>query len=240
MDILFFIVAFLAEVVGTLAGFGSSMILLPVSLLFFDFNTALVLVAFMHLFGNLGRITFFVKRLAGRVLIYFGIIGVIGTLVGALLVTQVDQAMLKIGLGIFLVSYGLFALLKPTFRMKQTKASMLVGGATSGFLAGLIGTGGALRSAFLTAYDLPKVQYIGTAAALALAVDGMRIPLYLKDGLLPSSFYWMLPVLLVLAIAGSYVGKKLVKRIPQHTFAKVVLVCLIVAGGVFIANYFVR
>jgi uncharacterized protein len=238
MDILFFIAAFLAEVIGTIAGFGSSMILLPVALFFFDFNTALVLVAFMHLFGNLGRITFFLKGLAWRVLIYFGIIGLAGTLLGAMLVTHIDQSVLKVGLGGFLVAYGVFSLLKPTFKMKPTKASMLTGGAASGFLAGLIGTGGALRSAFLTAYNLPKTQYIGTAAALAIAVDGTRIPLYLKNGLLLGSHYWMLPVLFVLAIAGSYAGKRLVKKIPQRAFAKMVLVCLILAGVTFIVGYF--
>src|SRR5687768_6202 len=123
MDIVFLMVAFLAEVAGTLAGFGSSMILLPVALLFFDFNTALVLVAFMHLFGNLGRITFFLKGLAWRVLIYFGVIGLVGTLLGAMLVTHLDQSVLKAGLGVFLLAYGVSSLLKPAFKIEPTKAN---------------------------------------------------------------------------------------------------------------------
>lgn len=238
MDIVFFVVAFLAEIVGTIAGFGSAMILLPVALFFFDFKTALVLVAFMHLFGNLGRITFFFRGLSWRPFIYFGLIGLPCTVFGAMLVTRMDQKALEAGLGIFLVAYGLFSLLKPTFRMKQTRINMLAGGAASGFLAGLIGTGGALRSAFLTAYKMPKARYVGTAAALAIVVDGARIPPYLKDGLLSGSYYWMLPVLFVLAIAGSYSGKRLVKKIPQRVFSKIVLGCLVLAGTVFIAGYF--
>lgn len=237
MDVWFFAAAFFAEVVGTLAGFGSSTILLPIALLFFDFKTALVLVAFMHLFGNLGRITFFRKGIAWRVLLYFGAIGVLGTLLGALLVSIIDQLLLKGLLGIFLIAYGLFVLLRPSFRMKPTYANMLSGGALSGFLAGLIGTGGALRSAFLTAYNLPKSQYIGTAAAIAIAVDGTRIPLYLKDGLFAGSYYWMLPILFVLAFVGSYTGKRLVSRIPQGVFSRIVLVCLILAGAKLLADY---
>jgi uncharacterized membrane protein YfcA len=237
MDVLFFVVAFFAEIAGTIAGFGSSMIMLPAALLFFDFKTALVLVAFMHLFGNVGRITFFFKGLAWRVLVYFCVIGVAGTLLGALLVTHIDQAELQAGLGVFLVVYGVFAFLKPAFRMRQTKTNMLVGGATSGFLAGIIGTGGALRSAFLTAYGLPKAQYIGTGAAIAIIVDGTRIPLYLKDGLLAGSYYWMLPVLFILAFSGSYMSKGLVGKIPQRVFASIVLICLVLAGLSFIASY---
>jgi hypothetical protein len=43
----------------TIAGFGSSTIFLPLALFFVDFQTALILVAISHLFGNLGRINFF-------------------------------------------------------------------------------------------------------------------------------------------------------------------------------------
>jgi uncharacterized membrane protein YfcA len=238
MDTWFFVAAFFAEIVGTLAGFGSSTILLPIAVLFFDFKTALVLVAFMHLFGNLGRITFFRKGLVWRVIIYFGVIGVAGTLLGALLVSRIDQSLLKALLGVFLVAYALFVLVKPSFSMKPTKLNMLSGGVSSGFLAGLIGTGGALRSAFLTAYNLPKTQYVSTAAAIAIAVDGARIPLYIKDGLLATSYYWMLPILLVLAFAGSYAGKRLVTKIPQGVFSRVVLVCLLLAGAKLVADYF--
>lgn len=229
MDVVFFVAAFLAEIVGTLAGFGSSTIMLPVALLFFDFRVALVLVAFLHLFGNVGRIALFRKGISGKVFLYFGLIGVLGTITGAMLVTHVPQETLKLGLGVFLVGYGILAIVDD-LRLKPTKLSMMFGGVTSGFLAGIIGTGGALRSAFLTAYLLPKNQYIGTAAAIAILVDGTRIPLYLKDGLLTQKYYWMIPLLFGAAVGGSYIGKRLVNKIPQKNFSKVVLLCLILAG----------
>jgi uncharacterized protein len=56
-DILFFIVAFISEVIGAIAGFGSSTIFFPLASFFVDFQTALILVAISHLFGNLGRIS---------------------------------------------------------------------------------------------------------------------------------------------------------------------------------------
>ncbi len=48
--ILFFIIAFLSEVAGTITGFGSSTIFLPLALFF---------VACTHIFGCIGRVTFF-------------------------------------------------------------------------------------------------------------------------------------------------------------------------------------
>ena len=237
MDVWFFIAALAAEVVGTMAGFGSSMILLPIALLFFDFSTALVLVSFMHLFGNIGRIIFFFRGVSWRTVVNFGVISVVGAIIGALFVRYIDQELLKALLGLFLVGYGAFTLAEPGFRLRRTLPTMLIGGTTSGFLAGLIGTGGALRGAFLTAFKLPKVQYISTAAVIALVVDGARIPLYIKDGLMTGAYYWMLPILFVLALAGSYIGRKLVVAIPQKLFQRLVLGCLILGGMKLVIDY---
>jgi len=55
MDLLFLPIAFVSEIIGTIAGFGSSTIALPLSLFIFDFHTALALVAFLHIFGNISN-----------------------------------------------------------------------------------------------------------------------------------------------------------------------------------------
>jgi uncharacterized membrane protein YfcA len=53
----FFLIAFISEVIGAVAGFGSSTIFLPLALFFVDFKTALILVAISHLIGTIGRIS---------------------------------------------------------------------------------------------------------------------------------------------------------------------------------------
>src|SRR3989344_2889315 len=184
MTSLFFLSAFLAEVVGTVAGFGSSTIFLPLALLFIDFKNALVLVAFFHIMGNIGRIGFFRKGLNIELLIKFGVPSIFFTIVGALLVSLITQNILKGILGIFLISYSLYSLWRKNFRIESSTPVVIVGGSLSGFLAGLIGTGGALRGAFLTGFGLTKEKYIATAASIALAVDLTRIPVYLSDGFL--------------------------------------------------------
>lgn len=237
MPLVFFVAAFIAAIIGTLAGFGSSTILLPIAVLFFDFQTALVLVAFTHIFENIGRITFFKKGLNKKILLLFGVVSVGFALLGALLVTSLDQITLKGLLGLFLFAYAVYALFNPKIKLKIRNLSMAIGGALSGFLAGLIGTGGAIRGAFLAAFGLPKVQYIATAAAIALAVDMTRLPVYLGQGFLDEQYYWLIPVLLVVAIGGSYIGKKLVDKIPQRTFRKIVLIFIAAIGIKFIFDW---
>ena len=230
----FFIAAFVSEVIGTIAGFGSSTIFLPLALLFFDFKTALVLVAFFHIVGNIGRISFFRKGLDRGLLVKFGIPSVVLTLIGALLVSYIPQNILKGVLGVFLIVYSAYSLWRENFHLNASTTTAFVGGGLSGFLAGLIGTGGALRGAFLTGFGLPKEKYIATAAAIALAVDLTRIPVYLREGFLQSQYYWYLPVLLAIALAGSFTGKQIVKRFPQKVFRKIVLIAILFVGIKFL------
>src|SRR3989338_5592002 len=216
MELLFFISAFIAEIVGTMIGFGSSTLFLPLALFFVDFKTALILVAFFHIFGNLGRITFFRHGLDKRLLLIFGVPSIILTILGALLVNYIPQDLLKLCLGIFLLIFAIVSFIKPSFKFRASKKNAVIGGSVSGFLAGLIGTGGALRSVFLTSFNTRKNVYIATAAAIAIAVDITRIPIYFKSGFLEPKFYASLPILFVIAIAGSYLGKKIVDKIQQN------------------------
>ncbi|MBI2616932.1 sulfite exporter TauE/SafE family protein [Candidatus Gottesmanbacteria bacterium] len=239
MSILFFLSAFVAEIIGTIAGFGSSTVFLPLALLFFDFKTALVLVALFHIFGNISRISFFKHGFDRHILIIFGIPSVVLTLIGALLVTYLPQEMLKGILGVFLIIYSIISFWKEDLKVRPSLFNSVIGGGLSGFLAGLIGTGGALRGAFLTAFGLPKEKYIATAAAIALAVDFTRIPVYFAEGFLTRQYYWYIPVLLIVALAGSFTGKQIVKQVPQKIFRKVVLSAILIMGLKFVYDLLV-
>ncbi len=146
----------------------------------------------------------------------------------------IPQNALKGILGVFLVLYSAVSLWKEDLKVKPSLPTTILGGGVSGFLAGLIGTGGALRGAFLTAFGLPKEKYIATAAAIALAVDFTRLPVYFAEGFLNSQYYWYIPFLFVIALAGSFTGKQIVKKIPQDSFRKIVLIAILLIGAKFV------
>ncbi|MGB8233332.1 MAG: sulfite exporter TauE/SafE family protein [Methanobacterium sp.] len=223
---IFFIVAFLSIVIGTVAGFGTSTILLPVALIFVDFKTALVLVAITHLSANMGATTFFRHGLDRRLILLFGVPSIFITIIGAYMVTYVPQNILIIILGIFLLIFSISFLIKPNFKVPKSDTNTVIGGALSGFLQGLLGIGGPLRGAFLISYDLDKFKYIATLAAIAVIIDLTRIPIYLSNNLLESQYYIYIPILIVLGVIGSYIGKKIVFFIPQDVFKKIVLVAI--------------
>lgn len=232
--LLFFVVAFISIVVGTVAGFGTSTIFLPMALFFLDFKTALVLVAVAHISGNVGAVTFFNKGLDKRLIILFGVPSIALTIMGAYLVTYIPPLILEVLLGLFLLIFSIYSLLNPDFKVAATMPNTLLGGGLSGFLQGLLGIGGALRGAFLISYDLEKVKYVATISAIAVIIDAVRIPVYFSNSLLNPQFYYYIPILVVIGIIGSYVGKQIVNITPQRFFKKIVLVAIGLASLVLI------
>jgi uncharacterized membrane protein YfcA len=236
--ILFFIIAFLTIIIGTVAGFGTSTVFLPLALFFMDFKTALVLVAISHVSGNIGAVTFFRHGLDKRIILLFGVSGVILTIVGAYFVTYIPQDSLQIFLGIFLLIFSIYSLFKPDFKVKAGNKNTIIGGSISGFLQGLMGIGGPLRGAFLISYGLEKYKYIATLAVIAVVIDLTRIPIYLANNLLEPQYYYYIPPLIIIGILGSYTGKRIVNRIPQNKFKKVVLIAIAITSLLLIYNGF--
>src|SRR5918996_2792296 len=116
--ILFFISALIAEIIGTMAGFGSSTIFLPLALLFVvDFKTAIILAAIFHLFGNLSRIIFFRQGFDKKIILQFGLPSILFSLLGAFLIGLLPQPVLKLILGIFLIATSTSFLTKPELKI---------------------------------------------------------------------------------------------------------------------------
>src|ERR687897_1825366 len=130
-DILFFVVAFISEVIGAIAGFGSSTIFLPLALFFVDFETALILVAISHIFGNLGRINFFRHGIDKKIIATFGIPSILFSFLGASIVGILSQDVLKIILGIFLIIISVLFLVRPSLRVPTNRNIVITGGGIS-------------------------------------------------------------------------------------------------------------
>ena len=235
-EILFFISALIAEIIGTMAGFGSSTIFLPLALLFVDFKTAIILVAIFHLFGNFSRIIFFRQGFDKRIILQFGVPSVLLSLIGAFLIGVLPQPVLKLILGVFLITTSASFLITPGLKIPANTGTFVAGGSATGFITALVGTGGALRATLLQGFNIEKVRYIATAATIALATDATRIPVYMSQGFLTEQYYLYLPILFGIALSGSFIGRKIVKRIDQEKFRKMVLVAIILVSIKFIID----
>jgi|SRR3989344_39024 len=220
-----------AAAVGTVTGFGTSTVMVPVLTLFYPLPVTLLLVGIIHFFGDIWKVVLFKKGIKWRLILLFGIPGVVASLAGASLVFAVPQATLSRILGAVLAAYPVFIFVNHKFKLPQNVGSSLTGGALSGFLAGIFGVGGPVRGAFLAAFNLDKVVYIATSGAIGILVDLTRLTRYAAGGIgLPRALTLGLLVFIPASFLGAVIAEKVVTKIPQKLFRKIVAIFLLLVG----------
>jgi len=230
MEILFWVTGFFAAFLGNIAAFGISSILLPVAVSVFPFELALVLTSIFHMFGNFGRIGFFRGKLRLRIFLLFGIPNIIFTFIGASLVGNFPEEILKLILGIILVLYSILGLTGKELRFESKKSYLIIGGSIYGFFSGLVGSGGPLRGAMLSSFGLTGGAYVSTNGGISFLTDVTRVSVYLWNGYLPQEFYWYIPLLFVVAITGGYFSKLAVERMEAEQFKDIIHVAVLLAS----------
>ena len=116
--------------------------------------------------------------------------------------------------------------------MQFGKDKLAIGGALSGFFGGLSGNQGALRSAFLIKAGLSKEAFIGTAVVVSTFIDFTRLGVYAtrftKTGL--GDNYILIISATLAAIAGAFLGNKLLKKVTIRSLQIIVAIMLIVVS----------
>jgi len=224
-------ITLVAAMIGTMTGFGTSTIMVPILSLFLPLPLVLLFVGVIHWFGDIWKILFFKKGFNWRLILLFGIPGIIASFWAAHLPLTLSEEFLKRLLGLFLILYVALIWFKPNWKMKPVGSNALLGGALSGFFSGIFGVGGAVRSTFLSAFDLPKSVFIFTSGVIGLLIDSSRVTQYLIGGIrVEGSLLLVLVICIPISLAGAYLAKELVDKIPQKFFRLFIAIALFLVG----------
>ncbi|MDC6404213.1 MULTISPECIES: sulfite exporter TauE/SafE family protein [Maribacter] len=240
LDYLFLLLALVAEIVGTIGGFGSSVFFVPMGNFFFDFHFVLGLTALFHLFSNVSKIVLFKKGLDKKLLINIGVPSVIFVIIGGYMTKIVDSFILEIVLALFLVGLSLLFLVKKDLVINPNRKNAITGGVLSGFSAGLLGTGGAIRGLTMATFNLEKSVFIATSAFIDFFIDFTRTFVYFNNGYIHKEHLIYLPFLLVVGILGTYVGKRILHFIEQDKFKTISLLLILLIGVVTLGNVLIK
>jgi uncharacterized membrane protein YfcA len=228
--LLFATLALIAEVIGTVGGYGSSMLFVPLAGMFLDFHSVLGVTALFHVASNVSKIALFREGYDRRLVLRVGIPATVAVIVGAYLSRYVSGPMLELGVALMLTVISLFLLLRPSAKLEPDDVNCLAGGAASGLLAGLLGTGGAIRGLVLAAFALPMQVFVSTSAIIDLAVDASRAGVYLYNGYVHRHDLPLLGVLAAVSLMGTWIGRQILGRMPEERFRGIVLVILLLTG----------
>jgi uncharacterized membrane protein YfcA len=230
-------VSVVAGAVAAVTGFGIGSLLTPVLALQVDTQLAVALVSIPHVVGTVLRLWLLEGHVDRRIFWSFGLTSAAGGLVGAILHGWFTNRWLSVVLGGLLLFAAASEATGLASRMRFQGWVAWIAGALSGLLGGLIGNQGGLRSAALLGFDLAKERFVATATAVALIVDGARVPVYLatQQGALtePST-----PIgLATLGVAiGTVLGSRVLGRIPEAWFHRTLALVLALLGGTMVVR----
>ncbi|PYQ35301.1 MAG: hypothetical protein DMF57_03510 [Acidobacteria bacterium] len=225
------VISFLAGAISAVAGFGIGSILTPLLGLGIGVKLAVAAAAIPHFAGNALRLWTLRDRIDKSVLKTFGLMSAAGALLGAILHAIAAAPALKIVMALILIAAGALGVLGWMERLRLGRRGAWVAGGVSGFLGGLVGNQGGIRAAAMLALNVRREVFVATAVAIALVVDGARLPVYAFS--VGPQLIGMWPLLLtstVGVILGTLFGKVLLGRVPESAFRRVVSALLIAVG----------
>lgn len=230
-DALLTIAAILAGGIASIAGFGIGSILTPLLAMRVGTKLAVAAVSVPHLIATALRFALIREHVDKRVFLSFGITSAAGGLIGALLHTRFSSTVLSYILGALLVFAGFLGITSWSKRLRFEGAAAWVAGACSGVFGGLVGNQGGIRSAAMLGMRVPKESFVATATAIALLVDGARMPVYAAMQAKQVLEIWPLPLLAVIGVvAGTIAGERALRKIPEPLFRRVVSFIILALG----------
>jgi len=130
---LFFLIAFLSEVIGTIAGFGSSVFFVPLAGFLFGFHEVLALTSILHVFSNAAKLVLFGRHVKLRLLLLLGVPSVLFVILGAFLSRRVEFKFTELILGLFLILFSLLLWFRPTAKLAPNSLNAITCGGIAGF-----------------------------------------------------------------------------------------------------------
>jgi uncharacterized protein len=234
---LLFFASVLAGAIAALAGFGIGSVLTPLLALSVGTKEAVVAVSIPHLIATAIRFWKLRDKIDRQVLMNFGIASACGGLLGALLGSRFSSPVLAYILGGLLVFAGVTGLTGISSKMRFGKKMAWLGGALSGVLGGLVGNQGGIRSAALLGFNLDPKTFVATATAIALIVDGARMPIYFFTS--PETVHRLgawIAIMVAGGAIGTLAGGRVLARIPETLFRRIVSSLILGLGIVMLSG----
>jgi uncharacterized membrane protein YfcA len=229
--ILIGIIFFVASGISNIVGFGTGTISIPLLLRFLPYDQTLLLSGIMQWLSGLWKMFGFFRFVQWKIAIVFGLPALITTVFSSMLIFIIPPIQLYQLFGLFLIIYCVLLITDLPVCIPRTWYYAVAGGIIYGFIAGIFGMRGPIRTIFLTAVRLPKREYIATSGAVSLLADISRLFVYLLGGVRLEPFLVKGMLLFIPAtIAVAYLAQRLVTFIPQRHFEMAIAIFLGIIG----------
>ena len=225
-------IAFAGALIFGITGFGSALVTIPLATHLVPLPFALALFAVVDLACALtvglenpkNAVRSEWLRLAPTILA--------GTALGVTLLVSLPRTAGLALLGVFVVSYAIYALVRHAPANVIAPGWGWLAGLCGGITSTLFGAGGPPYAIYLSHRGLTKEQFRATMGFTTMTSISLRVVAFLVTGLLLDSRIWLAELAMVpAALAGIFLARKLFLRISRELLLRLVALLLLASGG---------
>ncbi|MEL7602913.1 MAG: sulfite exporter TauE/SafE family protein [Bacillota bacterium] len=222
--------SFAAAFVSGAAGFGGALLLLPVVTACVGAELAVPVLTIAQFIGNLSRMALGFREIDWRSVGLFSITAMPLSALGAFGFSVLPKDIVTRCIGAALI----LLVLAKTFKkleLKNCKRTMLIGGAVTGLVSGLAGSGGPIGAAAFLTLGLPPVAYIASEAATATAMHLLKTAIYSKLVGIDATALLTGLAMGAAMLAGTFAANRIIRKMEKGKFQKYVALLLCVVGA---------
>lgn len=235
--LLFAGIAFLGSLVYGVTGFGAALVTIPLATHFVPLPFALAVFALMDLVNALRiGLQHPADAIKGELLRMVPLV-LAGTVIGVTALVNLPRAGAMLALGVFVVLYAVYSLLRrPGGAIVGTQWAY-VAGFVGGVTSTLFGAGGPSYAIYLSHRPLGKEQFRATLTLTSVLSIGMRVAAFAFTGLLLKRQVLLAAVaVLPAAFIAINLASRLFRRVSHELLLRLVTLLLLATGGSLIAR----
>lgn len=213
--------SFVASFITAAFGIGGGVLLLTVMASLMPPVVLIPTHGVIQLGSNLGRAMIMARHVLWRALIPFGFGSLIGEGLGGVVVINIPPALIQIGIGLFVI----WSVMARTPQMVRDQPFGV--GIVSSFLTMFFGASGLFVAIFTRAQGIPRRVYIATHAALMSVQHGLKTVVFILLGFSFGEWLGLIAAMTATGLAGTIAGGRLLRRIDERIFSKILNLLLI-------------
>lgn len=233
MFVILILSSFVAALISGAAGFGGSLLLLPVVTACVGPEVAVPILTIAQLIGNLSRMAIGIKQIDWKSVGWFSLTSLPLAALGAFGFSLLPKGIVTRCIGAALILLVLVKLLMKK-DLPKGKGTLLVGGAVTGGLSGLCGSGGPIGAAVFLSLGLPPIAYIASEAATATAMHILKTVIYSQLTDMTVKTLLVGVAMGAAMLVGTFVANRFIKKMDKNRFQTYVAV-LLCAVGIYMA-----
>jgi len=221
-------VSWLAATISGIAGFGGSLIILPVFSFIIGVKKAVPILTIAWMMGNLSRAGFGYKEIQWRPVIYFCIGALPAAILGSRMFVELPSALILKAIGIFLLSIVILRHLN--IKLVLPEKWFIPWGALVGFLSSTLGSAGPIGAVAFLGLNLAPTAYVASEAVTAVLMHFTKTIVYGRYALLTANDLYIGLILGAAMVVGSWTARRFIKKMSGKPFGYFVDIMLAMAA----------